>query len=132
MISFLGLVSEPVTAPRSVARVSLNIFWPSRRSTHVPSKSEVCCATHILMAKIKIAPRIRLRRSASIQSDYVKKRSPSDAVDDFGFWRNSRPCGRAVPVKRPAGAIFRIFFFQAEDGIRDGRVTGVQTCALPI
>ena len=25
-----------------------------------------------------------------------------------------------------------LFFFQAEDGIRDGRVTGVQTCALPI
>src|SRR3954463_9945622 len=24
------------------------------------------------------------------------------------------------------------FFFQAEDGIRDYRVTGVQTCALPI
>src|SRR5690348_8099520 len=28
--------------------------------------------------------------------------------------------------------IFPIFFFQAEDGIRGGRVTGVQTCALPI
>src|SRR5438876_9193546 len=27
---------------------------------------------------------------------------------------------------------YRFFFFQAEDGIRDGRVTGVQTCALPI
>src|SRR5438309_5129543 len=27
---------------------------------------------------------------------------------------------------------FLIFFFQAEDGIRDGTVTGVQTCALPI
>ena len=25
-----------------------------------------------------------------------------------------------------------IFFFQAEDGIRDYEVTGVQTCALPI
>src|SRR5689334_25246998 len=24
------------------------------------------------------------------------------------------------------------FFFQAEDGIRDGTVTGVETCALPI
>src|SRR5262249_59763874 len=24
------------------------------------------------------------------------------------------------------------FFFKAEDGIRDGSVTGVQTCALPI
>src|SRR5207248_3771447 len=26
----------------------------------------------------------------------------------------------------------RVFFFQAEDGIRDRTVTGVQTCALPI
>src|SRR5690606_39437255 len=26
----------------------------------------------------------------------------------------------------------RYFFFQAEDGIRDFHVTGVQTCALPI
>src|SRR5207253_6334899 len=27
---------------------------------------------------------------------------------------------------------FACFFFQAEAGIRDGHVTGVQTCALPI
>src|SRR5690606_40096379 len=27
---------------------------------------------------------------------------------------------------------FSFFFFQAEDGIRDFHVTGVQTCALPI
>src|SRR5690554_7769488 len=27
---------------------------------------------------------------------------------------------------------FFFFFFQAEDGIRDADVTGVQTCALPI
>src|SRR5437762_10036606 len=27
---------------------------------------------------------------------------------------------------------FYFFFFQAEDGIRDTSVTGVQTCALPI
>src|SRR5207247_3945621 len=40
-------------------------------------------------------------------------------------------CGKAIPVSRmccsPA-----YFFFQAEDGIRDPLVTGVQTCALPI
>src|SRR4051794_41674795 len=30
------------------------------------------------------------------------------------------------------GVVLFFFFFQAEDGIRDGRVTGVQTCALPI
>src|SRR3989442_4018804 len=29
-------------------------------------------------------------------------------------------------------AFFFFFFFQAEDGIRDADVTGVQTCALPI
>src|SRR5438874_8187446 len=28
--------------------------------------------------------------------------------------------------------VFFFFFFQAEDGIRDLYVTGVQTCALPI
>src|SRR6266536_5112929 len=28
--------------------------------------------------------------------------------------------------------MFLFFFFQAEDGIRDPLVTGVQTCALPI
>src|SRR3712207_7841182 len=29
-------------------------------------------------------------------------------------------------------AVWEFFFFQAEDGIRDIGVTGVQTCALPI
>src|SRR6266566_8293730 len=29
-------------------------------------------------------------------------------------------------------SIMILFFFQAEDGIRDYKVTGVQTCALPI
>src|SRR5207244_10436143 len=28
--------------------------------------------------------------------------------------------------------VWCLFFFQAEDGIRDDLVTGVQTCALPI
>src|SRR5207249_7739262 len=33
---------------------------------------------------------------------------------------------------RAGGQPDRRFFFQAEDGIRDRNVTGVQTCALPI
>src|ERR1039457_2707674 len=36
-----------------------------------------------------------------------------------------------VPVRVFVGFLF-FFFFQAEDGIRDYKVTGVQTCALPI
>src|SRR2546430_4053507 len=37
----------------------------------------------------------------------------------------------ALAISLPAGIIV-VFFFQAEDGIRDLTVTGVQTCALPI
>src|SRR5438445_10181480 len=38
---------------------------------------------------------------------------------------------RVSHLTPPSGALF-VFFFQAEDGIRDIGVTGVQTCALPI
>ena len=41
-------------------------------------------------------------------------------------------CTRDVPVDGVAGEWLIWFFFQAEDGIRDVAVTGVQTCALPI
>src|SRR2546429_4233471 len=35
-------------------------------------------------------------------------------------------------MKLPIDDMVSFFFFQAEDGIRDVAVTGVQTCALPI
>src|SRR5690554_3849490 len=38
----------------------------------------------------------------------------------------------AIDAFREAMPGLPIFFFQAEDGIRDADVTGVQTCALPI
>src|SRR2546430_9496133 len=40
------------------------------------------------------------------------------------FW------GRMIAAQAEVSSCF--FFFQAEDGIRDLTVTGVQTCALPI
>src|SRR5256885_8222459 len=36
------------------------------------------------------------------------------------------------PIQWHQRGYYVIFFFQAEDGIRDYKVTGVQTCALPI
>src|SRR2546427_4829749 len=44
-------------------------------------------------------------------------------------------CGGRVCLSRERGTsrcLCSFFFFQAEDGIRDLTVTGVQTCALPI
>ena len=39
---------------------------------------------------------------------------------------------REVWAEAYSGVYVLCFFFQAEDGIRDSPVTGVQTCALPI
>src|SRR3989442_1623185 len=39
---------------------------------------------------------------------------------------------RLSRLRRGLGSRSTVFFFQAEDGIRDADVTGVQTCALPI
>src|SRR5256885_3623467 len=45
------------------------------------------------------------------------------------MWLAMVICGRPGTVE---GCGILYFFFQAEDGIRDYKVTGVQTCALPI
>src|SRR5256885_11936828 len=37
-----------------------------------------------------------------------------------------------TPIPEKGRVLDQLFFFQAEDGIRDYKVTGVQTCALPI
>src|SRR5256885_5539620 len=39
---------------------------------------------------------------------------------------------KAISGMRSDVSVPEFFFFQAEDGIRDYKVTGVQTCALPI
>src|SRR5690606_40153490 len=39
---------------------------------------------------------------------------------------------RYLPMRQTSDCSLLFFFFQAEDGIRDFHVTGVQTCALPI
>src|SRR5262249_60100864 len=46
--------------------------------------------------------------------------------------RASRLALGCVLTIRPRVCSPFLFFFQAEDGIRDWSVTGVQTCALPI
>src|SRR5256884_783123 len=45
--------------------------------------------------------------------------------------RNPKWCSMSLAVRYILCIVF-FFFFQAEDGIRDVAVTGVQTCALPI
>src|SRR5256885_6719270 len=70
--------------------------------------------------------------------------SPSTTDPDLGtdqssydeFQENLRRAGVAGAVDCRRAFSHEVardcFFFQAEDGIRDYKVTGVQTCALPI
>src|SRR5260370_627836 len=48
------------------------------------------------------------------------------------IWSRSRRDQRGRKVRTIIWHGILVFFFQAEDGIRDSSVTGVQTCALPI
>src|SRR3954464_10415361 len=69
----------------------------------------------------------------------IKKKRMDRASGGAGR-RASKKAEREVKGQRPARWTRRgerhgppvVFFFQAEDRIRDYRVTGVQTCALPI
>src|SRR2546430_13208862 len=65
--------------------------------------------------------------------------SKEDTAVALGFtsWDVTLRLARACDVNVTSRAVdmrlvARLFFFQAEDGIRDLTVTGVQTCALPI
>src|SRR6266852_8820875 len=53
-------------------------------------------------------------------------------VTAAGLVRGLHACVHALDGVASIGVYDGLFFFQAEDGIRDATVTGVQTCALPI
>src|SRR5256884_3993148 len=61
-----------------------------------------------------------------------------NGVTDVSFYINhqshpSARCSLVLLISCWASTLsYYFFFFQAEDGIRDVAVTGVQTCALPI
>src|SRR5207245_3046343 len=51
----------------------------------------------------------------------------------LAYSQRCSPCSSlSISARAPLCAALGLFFFQAEDGIRDATVTGVQTCALPI
>src|SRR5215510_4488037 len=66
-----------------------------------------------------------------------KKEGPRRSTGWSCLWKGvtcaaSNDCTRPSLPTSASAPPSRLFFFQAADGIRDGHVTGVQTCALPI
>src|SRR5256884_2738506 len=61
--------------------------------------------------------------------NYPKKKGIKDECSRL-LEASTMKSRRGFAIQRLMNAM--LFFFQAEDGIRDVAVTGVQTCALPI
>src|SRR5260370_353494 len=78
-----------------------------------------------------------LHYAVSTRRWYLYKEDKETWVERYQDDQKSAGTGATIsgPLHHKAAtstSIDHIFFFQAEDGIRDSSVTGVQTCALPI
>src|SRR5256885_3839921 len=80
---------------------------------------------------------LRALKKNNIQNEVVIARNGREALDYlFAVGDHASQPPHALPevvlldLKLPK--LDGLFFFQAEDGIRGYKVTGVQTCALPI
>src|SRR5574342_156219 len=73
--------------------------------------------------------RASCRESVDLGGRRIIKKKKTQFLYQSDFSMNSRSEGDPAFQRARAGCFF---FFQAEDGIRDPVVTGVQTCALPI
>src|SRR5258708_31793091 len=69
-------------------------------------------------------------RTQNVACGTGSEASESDATTEVSASRAGLPERNDAPTS--AIVRYQFFFFQAEDGIRDDLVTGVQTCALPI
>src|SRR5262249_56919048 len=75
----------------------------------------------------------QLRRGAVLCGAVPGRERRAGAVAPPAPAARAARCGTGAPRERGGVCVSGIFFFfQAEDGIRDWSVTGVQTCALPI
>src|SRR5256885_3092219 len=62
----------------------------------------------------------------------MKERGHVGVVEDDEVGDEADVCKNFLEIVGRQDRSSVLFFFQAEDGIRDYKVTGVQTCALPI
>src|SRR2546429_3404564 len=73
---------------------------------------------------------VRIIRLTAVFLALITPRAPKNGWCDPPMAASS--CESAIIVWGVPHTMAPSFFFQAEDGIRDVAVTGVQTCALPI
>src|SRR5689334_3414287 len=113
------------------------------RVVSLRAQATLLCVADVLLTSVLQCVRLdgllrgdRYRQHPPLWHHPVHRRRETPARRPTGAPKPKPPMQRRlVPGDRsggPGSHRFLFFFFQAEDGIRDGTVTGVQTCALPI
>src|SRR6266542_2921948 len=101
------------------------------------------CFSNRLLARSRSEERRVGKECRSRWSPHHKKKNEQDRVGserEEELMQRTAQCHCGSLKVNVSGDLDRVyichfkafFFFQAEDGIRDATVTGVQTCALPI
>src|SRR6267143_160859 len=108
VLGFLGVMSAKNTAVNMMILTTFLSFVLYRRANRVSTSSWVGTGMMIQWAALGL-----------------------DAAVVVFYGVYAYVCESLVRIFCAAYQLLCFFFFQAEDGIRDGTVTGVQTCALP-
>src|SRR5438067_10390599 len=104
--------------------------------THVENIVDLACRTALAYRSVShITVPVDLQEKEVKEKQRSKRNIPHHSSDIFA--RSARlpdkaDLENAAEILNQGKKIAILFFFQAEDGIRDRNVTGVQTCALPI
>src|SRR6266542_5603048 len=122
-------VVKPAAAPGAcLERVHLPSYGP--RDVLVRVRATTICGTDLHIYKWDPWARSRFHPPMIFGHEFcgdvvaIGAEVETIKVGDYISAETHIVCGHCYPC--------RTFFFQAEDGIRDATVTGVQTCALPI
>src|SRR5687768_8866022 len=110
-------------------------YSPLGKIVQVEVKAEggqACCLVRDEGPGISVAEQARLFHKGVRLSSVPTGGEPSTGFGLAVAWDLVRKIGGDLRCESKPGSGACFFFFQAEDGIRDVAVTGVQTCALPI
>src|SRR6266542_3330317 len=95
----------------------------------VRRRARIACTSGTVVLTLAVAVAAAVACSQEGTGAHVYVRLGSLQYDELGCGVTRTVTGNVIVYPSTAG---RYFFSQAEDGIRDATVTGVQTCALPM
>src|SRR5256886_4054805 len=135
-MSEVGYFKHPEMLDGGGVRVRVELPTPAS-----PHKAGIDEAVRAMLSPLQL-PRVEVAFDANVRPSPSKQHNPNDLVPSVknvvlvgsgkgGVGKSTVSANVAVALAN-LGCKVGLFFFQAEDGIRDLTVTGVQTCALPI